>query len=396
MSEPVVSGKVREFFHSGSAIRKMFEEGLMLKERYGAGNVADLSIGNPAFGPPEAFREAMRQAAAEPGLHGYMTNAGFGEVREKVAGWLIGNGFFERIDPARIVMTVGAAGAMNVVLKTILNRGDEVIVLKPYFTEYRFYVDNHGGVLRPVDTAPDFGLDIDRIAGAIGAKTRAIIINSPNNPTGRVYGRASLQQLAELLEASHRRYGKWVYALSDEPYREILYDGTPFTSLAALYRNTFLCYSWSKAFNIPGERIGYVAVHPDMEVEDWPLLLGSLAMCNRFLGFVNAPAYMQRVIAASLDATLDTRHYRVKRSRLCAALDEGGYRYEPPEGAFYFFPETPGDEAAFIERAKANLLLVVPGSSFGREGYFRMSYACPEETIDLACRKLIELGRTRT
>ncbi len=388
----VVSEKVRGFHASGSAIRKMFDEGLRLKERFGEENVADLSIGNPGFPPPRAFSDALRRVAAAPSMHAYMPNAGFPDVRERVADSLRTRGLLPGAKAEHVVMTTGAAGALNVTLKTLLEPGDEVIVIRPYFVEYTFYIDNHGGRMVQVESAPDCGLDPQAVAAAIGPRTRAVIVNSPNNPSGRVYGPDELDGLAGILRQASTRYGHPVFLLSDEPYREMVYGERAFVSPASRYENSFLCYSWSKTFSIPGERIGYVAVHPELQTSDWPLLMGALSMCNRFLGFVNAPAFMQRVIAESLDAEPDFAHYEVKKDLLCAALRRGGYRFAEPEGTFYIFPETPGDEADFIARAKEKLLLVVPGSAFGRPGHFRISFAAPETTVRLACRLLVELN----
>lgn len=371
----------------------MFEEGLRLKAAHGDENVADLSIGNPAFDPPEEFQEALRRVAALKGPHAYMPNSGYPHVRARVADYLQRHGYFDGIDKEHVVMTTGAAGALNIVLATLLSPGDEVIVLSPYFVEYRFYIEAHGGVMTLADTDDNFEIDVHNIAGAVTEKTRAIIVNSPNNPSGRIYSRARLESLATLLSESSAERGSPLFLISDEPYREVLFTDSPFVSPASVYPNSFMCYSWSKAFSISGERIGYVAINPQMQVEDWPLLTGSLGMCNRFLGFVNAPALMQRVIAESIDAHIDITHYRRKREQLRAALDEAGYEYAEPEGAFYFFVKTPEAEADFVERARRHLLLVVPGKDFGTPGYFRISYAASPATIELACRKLQEIAQ---
>ena len=327
-----------------------------------------------------------------PGEHGYMPNSGYRQVRAKVASYLERQGFFGKIDGQQIIMTSGAAGAVNVVLKTILDAGDEVIVPRPYFVEYEFYVDNHGGRLVLVDHAPDFSLDVEQIAAAVGPRSRAVLLTSPHNPTGRVYPRASLEALCSMLTQKSGELGRPILVLSDETYRDVLFGDRRFHSIASFYPNSFMCYSWSKAFSIAGERIGYIAVNPAMETEDWPTLLGSLAMSNRMLGFVNAVALMQHVISECMDTAVDTRHYEEKRRRLCSALDQAGYEYPVPEGAFYIFPRTIGPEAEFVQRAKKHLLLVVPGSAFGQPGHFRISFACSDETVDLACIKLLELA----
>ncbi len=388
----IVSDKIKAFYGGGSAIRKMFEEGLRLKALHGAEHVADLSIGNPAFPPPAAFVRALRHVAAGDFPHAYMPNAGYPYVRERVAASLNEHGYFSGAGGEHVVMTTGAAGALNVVLKTLLNPGDEVIVPRPYFVEYRYYIDSHGGTMVLVDTRVDFGLDVQRIAEAVGPKTRAVIVTSPHNPTGRIYDRATLEALAAMLTQRAQALGRRLFLLSDETYREVRFDGTPFVSPASCYPDSFLCYSWSKAFSIPGERIGYVAVNPAMAPDAGPPVAEALAMCNRMLGYVNAPAFMQHVVAEALDAEVDVGAYQARRDRLCAALDEAGYAYVRPEGAFYLFPRTPGPEAAFVERAKAHLLLVVPGTAFGLAGYFRLAFACDDATVDLACRKLKALA----
>lgn len=388
----VISEKVRAFHSRGSAIRKMFDEGLRLKERFGEDQVADLSIGNPDFPPPPAFSEALGRIAAGPPMHAYMPNAGYPDVRERIAENLRRRELLPGVGADHVVMTTGAAGALNVTLKAILEPGDEVIVVRPYFVEYTFYIDNHGGRMVEVESAPDGDLDTDAIAAAIGPSTRAVIVNSPNNPSGRLYAVERLDHLARVLREASERLGRPVFLLSDEPYREMLFGGRRFVSPASRYANSFLCYSWSKAFSISGERIGYLAVNPRLETTDWPLTMGALAMCNRMLGFVNAPALMQRVIAEAVDAMPDIAHYEAKKDLLCAALRRAGYRFAEPEGTFYIFPETPGDEADFVARAKERLLLVVPGSAFGRPGHFRISFAAPDSTVRLACRLLEELN----
>jgi aspartate aminotransferase len=253
-------------------------------------------------------------------------------------------------------------------------------------------VDNHGGRLVLVDTQDDFDLDVDAIEAAITERTRAVLVNSPNNPSGRLYPKATLEALSAMLLRKERELDRRLFLISDEPYREVVYDGHRFVSPAAVHPNSFMCYSWSKAFSISGERIGYVAVNPALRTDDWTMLMGALAMSNRILGFVNAPALMQRTVAAAVNAEVDLRHYATKRARLCETLDAAGYRYRAPEGTFYVFPETPEPEAAFIERAKEHLLLVTPGSAFGREGHFRISFACSDATVELACRKLQTLA----
>ncbi len=384
----VVSEKVRSFYHSGSAIRKMFYEGLKLKQQVGEENVADLSIGNPSFPPPKEFTNAViKYGNKQPGNHAYMHNAGYMEVRNKIAAFLNNRKYLPVTRGEHIIMTTGAAGAINVILKTILNPGDEVIVLRPYFVEYRFYVDNHDGKMILVDVAENFHLDLKNIENAITYKTRALIINSPNNPSGIMYHDEELADLGKLLTHKEQELGIEIFMISDEPYREIRY-GKKFPCPASFYHNSFIAYSWSKVYCISGERIGYIAVNPHLKTDNWEMLLGSLAMANRFLGFVNAPAFMQHVISDAVTAELDLTHYTRKREKICNALREAGYEFNEPDGGFYIFPKTPIEEMEFIEKAKNNYLLVVPGKDFGRAGYFRMCYATDEPTIDLACKIL--------
>jgi aspartate aminotransferase len=387
-----VSRRIAEVYQTGSAIRKMFDRGMELKAIHGAENVADLSIGNPDFPPPAAFHRALREAALHPGPHCYMPNGGYPHVRQAVADHLSDRGFFESVESRHVVMTTGAAGALNVTLKTILNPGDEVIVPRPFFVEYRYYIDNHAGTMVLVDPDDRFGLDLASIDAAISPRTRAVLLNSPNNPTGRVYDEESLRLLSELLQRREREFGRPIFVISDEPYRDVLFGDTKFVSPASIHPNSFMCYSWSKAFSISGERIGYVAVNPALATNDWDMLCGSLAMANRFLGFVNAPAMMQRIIAASLEAEIDISHYVKKRDRICRVLAELGYDFLAPEGAFYVFARTPDGEEDFLHRATENLLLVVPGSAFGLGGYFRICFACSEAVLDLACEKLALLA----
>ena len=395
MTDPILSDKLARFYGTGSAIRRMFEEGLRLRKLHGAEAVADLSIGNPTFPPPPAFVEAFRRVAARAedtrGTHSYMSNAGYADVRAAVAANLRRRGLLPDVQAEHLVMTSGAAGALNVALKAILEPGDEVVVPRPYFFEYQYYADNHGGRIVLVDTRADHSLDVGAIAAAINPRTRAVLLNSPNNPSGRMYDRASLEALADVLEAKSAEIGRPVLLISDEPYREVVFEGA-FVSPAAVYRNSFQCYSWSKAFSISGERIGYVAANPRMAVADWGRTMGALALANRILGFVNAAAFIQRVIGEAVDAEVDVAHYAEKRARLCQALDAGGYDYVRPEGTFYLFPRTPEPEADFIARATEHLLLVVPGSAFDVPGHFRISFAADDRTVDLACEKLLALA----
>jgi aspartate aminotransferase len=375
-----VATQIQDFISRASWIRRMFEEGNEMKAKYGADNVHDFTLGNPVMEPPVQLVEKLREVAADPaaGQHRYMPNAGYPWVRDKVAevlaeesGVAIGGG--------NVIMTVGAACAVNVTLKVILEPGDEVLVLSPYFVEYVFYADNHGGKVKLVETDDEFQPDLAAIEAAIGPKTRAIILNNPNNPTGAVYPRAVLEELAELLERAGERIGHPIYVISDEPYRKIAYDAEVVPSLS-VFRNAILCTSHSKDLALPGERIGYLAVHP--EAEDAAELLGAMTFAIRTLGFVNAPALMQRVVADLQRVTVDLQQYRELRDLLYAGLVDAGYECVRPEGAFYMFPKSPlPDDVAFIRKLQEERILAVPGSGFGRPGYFRLSYCVDAELI---------------
>jgi len=379
-----VSNKIRTSIQKSSWVRKMFEEGALRKEKYGPENVFDFSLGNPNLEPPAKVGEILRDLTSNnsSGMHRYMPNAGFVKTREAVAHYLgdINDLFF---GPEDIVMTVGAAGAINVVLKTILNPGDEVIIPAPYFMEYNFYLDNYGGIARTVNTNPDFSLDLLAIEGAIRSNTKAVLITNPNNPTGKVYRNEELTQLGELLDRYSKRRGEPIYLISDEPYSKIIYNGLKFTSIFNTYRESFLVTSFSKDISLPGERIGYIAVHPLMADKD--IIIEGLGMCNRILGFVNAPALMQRVIPFLLEDSVDVELYRQKRDLLCAGLDSAGYRFAMPEGTFYLFPETPiPDDVEFVRSLQEENILTVPGAGFGGPGYFRIAFCVENDTIERA------------
>jgi aspartate aminotransferase len=385
-----LSRKIEGDIEKGSRIRKLFEEGIQLKQVHGAAKVADLSLGNPVSEPPGEFVDTVAGLIQErAGMHRYMPNLGFPGVREAVAAHLNQTGYFTDAGQHHIMLSAGAAGGMNVVLKTILNPGENVIAVAPYFIEYKAYAENHGGQLAAAMSADDFSLDAGRIEEVIDDRTRAIIINSPNNPTGAVYSKKNLLELLDVLERVKRQHGQTVYVISDEPYREIVYDREPFTSIASLYHDSFMIYSFSKSLSIPGERIGYVAIHPEME--DGQAIMNGMAICNRTLGFVNAPALMQRAIAR-VPVRVDVADYQARRDRIRKTLTDCGYEFARPQGTFYLFAKCLDDEELFIEKAKERLLLVVPGSSFGYPGWFRMAYCVDDHTIDLACEKLGELA----
>jgi aspartate aminotransferase len=360
----------------------MFEEGALLKATKGPENVFDFSLGNP-FGdpPPPLARELARLAASPPpDLHKYMPNAGFQDVRQSVADDLNKQTGLD-FTPGLVVMTVGAAGALNVALRSILSPGDEVIIVAPYFVEYMFYIRNAGGVPVVAESAADFQLDIDAVRAAITGRTKALIINTPNNPTGAVYPANSLKALSRVLSECEARTGGPIYVLSDEPYRKIVYQGSEFSPPAAWIRNTLVAYSHSKDLNLPGERIGYLAVSP--MAADSAEVADACVFCNRVLGFVNAPSIMQRAVAGFQGIEADMTVYRKNRDMLVETLLESGFSLVPPGGAFYLFPKSPGDdEMKFIGAALEENILVVPGSGFGRKGHFRAAYCMAPETVE--------------
>ena len=369
-----ISRAIAEQMEGSSWIRRMFEIGLQLRRERGAGNVFDYSIGNPEVEPPEAVIAALRAAVAEnrPRTHSYMPNAGYPDVRATLARRLAGRTGvpFTGDD---LVMTNGAAGAINVILKAILDPGDEVLVLSPYFPEYRFYIENHGGRMVLVETAADFQPDPARIAAAITPRTRALILNSPNNPTGVIYSEASLRAVNRVLPDP-------ILVICDEPYRPLTFDGAVTPEAVRIFDRAVIAWSWSKAMAIPGERIGYLALPPHLP--GIAQLRSACTVANRILGFINAPALWQWVVGAVPEATVDVAAYQRKRDLLCDALQSMGYDAPRPQGAFYVFPRTPiADDVAFIGMLQREGILAVPGTGFGRPGYMRLSLTIPQEAI---------------
>jgi len=376
-----ISRKIEGFITQSSWIRKMFEEGISLKKQFGAERVYDFSLGNPNIDPPALFEGHLEKIVGTnaPGRHAYMPNAGYPETRAAVAAYLSGiHGLSLVAD--HIIMTCGAGGALNVILKTLLDPGDEVLVPTPFFVEYRFYADNAGGVLKLVGTKEDFSLDLKALESAITDRTKVVLINSPNNPTGRVYDEESIRALAALLEAKGRMLGQTIYLVSDEPYGEIVYDGVRVPSILKAYANSIIATSYSKSLSLPGERIGYIAANPLLSgIQD---AVDGMVLCNRILGFVNAPALMQRVIAGVQGLHVDVGEYRRKRDLLCDGLASIGYRFHKPEGAFYLFPKTPvEDDVAFVTALQKRRILTVPGRGFGSPGHFRIAYCVDDATI---------------
>ena len=377
-----ISEKVSGFMEKSSWIRKMFEEGIRLKKQFGEENVFDLSLGNPVIEPPDQVQAALVKAAKDisPGLHRYMPNAGLQDVREAIAKTL-SNECQVSLSANDLVMVCGAAGGLNITLKTLLDSGDEVLIFAPYFVEYLFYADNHGGKAVAVKTHDDFKLDMDALKDALSEKTKAVIVNSPNNPTGVVYSREELKHLAEVLKAHFEKTGKAVYLISDDPYKKITFDGVEAVNILELYENSIYITSHSKDIALPGERIGFVAVHP--KCEDAGNLMAGLIFSNRVLGFVNAPALIQRVVKNVQGVTVDVEQYKKKRDFLYGELTRIGYDVVKPQGAFYLFPKSPiDDEVEFVKKLAEKKVLVVPGRGFGCRGYFRISYCLPDSVIE--------------
>ena len=382
----MISEKMKPYVKNNSAIRMMFEEGNRLRAKYGADKVFDFSLGNPSVPAPDSVREAIIELVntTDPTiLHGYMSNAGFEDVRQTIAESL-NRRFDTKFSAKNLIMTVGAASGLNVILKTILNPGEEVIVFAPYFLEYgayRAYVNNFDGVL--VEVSPntvDFQPKLDEFEQKITPKTRAVIVNTPHNPTGVVYSEETIKKLSAILEAKQKEFGTVIYLISDEPYRELAYDGVEVPYLTKYYNNTVVGYSYSKSLSLPGERIGYLVI-PD-EADGSEELISVATIANRTLGCVNAPSLIQKVVAKCVDAKTDLAAYDKNRQALYNGLKECGFECIKPQGAFYLFVKSPvEDEKAFCEAGKKYNILMVPGSSFACPGYVRLAYCVSYETI---------------
>lgn len=380
----MISDKMKGYVENSSAIRAMFEEGKRLAGIYGEESVYDFSLGNPNVAAPKEVNDAIVELVrgTDPVvLHGYMNNSGFESVRAAIADSLnrrFGTSFGER----NIVMTVGAAGGLNVILKTLLNPGDEVIVFAPYFGEYRSYTSNYDGVL--VEVSPDtatFQPNLTEFERKITPRTKAVIVNTPNNPTGVVYSEEVIRAMADIMEQKQRELGTDIYLISDEPYRELVYDGVQVPYLTKYYANTIVGYSYSKSLSLPGERIGYLVI-PD-EAADADMVIDAANVANRILGFVNAPSLQQLAVAKCLDAETDVSYYNRNRELLYQVLTELGFTCIKPQGAFYLFVKSPvEDEKQFCAKAKEYRLLLVPGSSFACPGYVRIAYCVSYETIE--------------
>lgn len=379
----MIAEKMKGLVNNNSAIRMMFEEGKKMAAQFGAENVFDFSLGNPNVPAPEAFNRAVKDIIDEEEstfVHGYMSNSGYEDVRDTVAESL-NRRFDTTFTRDNIIMTVGAAGGLNVILKTLINPGDEVIAFAPYFLEYRSYVGNYDGVL--VEISPDtttFMPNLVEFEQKITPKTKAVIINNPNNPTGVVYGEDTIKKLATILEKKQKEYGTEIYIISDEPYRELAYDGVCVPYLTKYYANTIVGYSFSKSLSLPGERIGYLVIPSEMP--DYKNVFAAAGIANRILGFVNAPSLMQRAVARVIDEKTDIEYYNRNRELLYGSLKEYGFECIKPEGAFYLFVKSPvADEKEFCNKAKEFNILIVPGSSFACPGYVRIAYCVSYETI---------------
>jgi aspartate aminotransferase len=376
-----VSDKMRMFAEKSSWIRKMFEQGAKMKAEYGAENVYDFSLGNPDAPPPKAYESVIKEIAEDnsPGIHSYMPNGGYPWVRQAIARRMSEEQEMT-ISHGDMLMTCGAAGGLNIVFKSILNPGDEVIILAPYFVEYGFYIDNHGGITKVVATDDEFNLDFAAIEDALSEKTRAIIINSPNNPCGQIYSENALAKLGELLKDAESKYENVIFMISDEPYRKIIFDDHKVPSIFKAYNNSIVVSSYSKDLSLPGERIGYLAVHPKMK--DKSQLLDALTLANRILGFVNAPALMQRVVAELQDESVDISLYAKRKELMCKVLRDAGIEFNEPKGAFYVFPKSPiADDVKFVAMLQEEKILAVPGVGFGSPGYLRIAFCVPDEVI---------------
>ena len=377
-----IASNVRERMEESSWIRRMFELGMALKRERGEENVFDLSLGNPVVEPPPQFFDELRRLADSPvpGGHRYMPNVGYPETRQAVAGALAAETGIP-YEARHVMMTVGAAGALNVVVHALCDPGDEMLILAPYFAEYLFYATNHGAVPVVASCGPDFTPDLADVERKLTARTKLVIVNSPNNPSGAIYPEAFIAELAGLLRRKNAELGAEIALVSDEPYRKIIYDGLAYPFPQRAYERTVTVTSHAKDLALPGDRIGYLAVHPDYP--NGGELMDAFSFCNRVLGFVNAPATLQHVVRALQDVTVDVSDYQAKRDFLYGALTDAGYRVRKPEGAFYMFPESPvEDELLLVDALQQEGVLVVPGRGFGMPGHFRISYCVEQRTLE--------------
>jgi len=379
----VLTKQIEDYLEKSSWIREMFETGAKLKQQHGQDNVFDFSLGNPDLPPPSEVKQGLQKVAEKGGnaySFGYMPNSGYPEVREALAEHLTEQQG-TRVTSSEVMMSCGAAGGLNSLFRAVLEPGDEVLCPAPYFVEYGFYTANYGGVFRPVPSVPlDFRLDLESIEEKISSRTRVVLINSPNNPTGHIYDTEELQKLVEIIQLANTKTDKPILLVSDEPYRFLTYGDNAVPSLLPMYQNSIVVSSFSKSHSLAGERIGYVLLNPELEDKD--KLMQGLVFTNRILGYVNAPAIGQQVLHHALNAGVDIGTYERRRELMCDILSSAGYNYNSPKGGFYIFPEAPGgDDVEFVNRLQDELVLAVPGSGFGYSGYFRLSFCVPEKVI---------------
>ncbi|MBN2403325.1 MAG: pyridoxal phosphate-dependent aminotransferase [Spirochaetes bacterium] len=385
------SNSIKNLMKSSSWIRAMFEEGERLKKEYGTDNIFDFTLGNPISEPPEELLDELTRVIASDakGMHKYMSNSGYDFVREEIAAYCrkkTGLPFSKD----NIVMTVGAAGALNVVFKSLLDPGDEVIVINPFFVEFMFYIGNHGGVMKLVDSKDDFHLDIEKIEKAITKKTKAVLINSPNNPTGVVYNGQELKELGSLLRRM-REKGRRIYLICDEAYKKLIYDDITLPDVFSIYEETIAVTCHSKDLGLAGERIGYIAASPS--IVDLKPIMDAMIFSNRILGFINAPALMQRIVGKFQDLNIDIMEYKRRRDTLYDILIESGFEVIKPLGAFYIFPKTPiPDDISFIRELQEHHILGVPGTGFGKSGYFRLAYCVDMDVIERSRKYFMEFA----
>lgn len=391
----MISDKMQKLVKNNSVIREMFEEGKKLRKLYGNENVYDFSLGNPSVPAPKKVNEVIVKTVENSDscfLHGYMSNSGYEDVREKIAN-SINKKFSTNFSYSNIIMTVGAASGLNIVLKSILNRGDEVITIAPYFSEYNNYIENYDGIVKPVKANEiNFMPDLEELEKNINSKTKAVLINTPNNPTGIIYPAEILEKIAEIMYKKEKEFNSEIYLISDEPYRELVYEDIEVPYVTKYYKNTFIVYSYSKSLSLPGERIGYVVVPNEME--ECNEMIEAITIANRIIGCVNAPSLMQRVIAECLDEKVELETYKKNRDLLYEIVTSSGFECVKPQGAFYLFVKTPiKDDKEFCKIAKKYNLLFVPASSFSYPGYVRIAYCVSYNMIQRSIDAFNKLGQ---
>lgn len=390
----MISEKMKKLLQNNSVVREMFEEGKRLKKIYGEENVYDFSLGNPSIPAPKKVNETIIKIVEKEdscSLHGYMSNSGFEDVREKIA-ISINKKFDTNFNFSNIIMTVGAASGLNIVLKTILNPNDEVITIAPYFSEYNNYIQNYNGVVVSVRASEkDFMPNLAELEKSINEKTKAILINTPNNPTGVIYSEEVLKNIANILERKEKEYNHEIYLISDEPYRELVYEETCVPYVTKYYKNTFIVYSYSKSLSLAGERIGYVVIPSEMEESS--NVIEAVSIANRIIGCVNAPSLIQKVVAECVDEKIDLESYKKNRDLLYEIVTNSGFECVKPQGAFYLFVKTPIDDKEFCNLAKKYNLLFVPASSFAFPGYIRIAYCVSYDMIKRSKEAFEKLGK---